>query len=116
MKLFIFLLLLFSIGLNAQNKSLKFISNDSKEHSILDSISYSKVVVNENQVITEVNLMLQKLQEVGFIDAKYELMEDLKTTIYRFDLGKSIKKLIVEIPKTEQSYFNFETIIINSFL
>ncbi|MFY7810557.1 MAG: hypothetical protein ACOVQ2_02385 [Flavobacterium sp.] len=113
MKIFIFFLLFFSFGLNAQNKSLKFISNNSKDHLILDSISYSKVVVNENQVITEVNLMLQKLQEVGFFDAKYELIEDSKTTIYRFDLGKSIQKLIIEIPKTEQSYFNFETIIDN---
>lgn len=102
--------MLVSFGVKAQNKSLKFFSNDFKEHKILDSISYSKEFINENQVITEVNLMLEKLQELGFFEAKYQLIDEIKSFVYQFELGKKINKIILEIPKTEQSFFDLELI------
>lgn len=102
--------MLVSFGVKAQIRSLKFISSDSKELKILDSISYSKGFISENQIISEANLMLEKLQELGFFEAKYQLINDTKSFIFQFELGKKINKIILEIPKTEQSFFNFESI------
>lgn len=116
MKLIFVFLLFISFKVNAQNKSLKFISNDSKELKILDSISYTKEFFNENQANTEIQLMLEKLHEIGFFEAKYEKINDTKSYVYRFELGNKIKKIILEIPKTEQSYFNFESIHNNQII
>ncbi len=110
MKIIYIFLLFFSLLGNTQNKTLKFFSNENDENKILDSIAYSKEIINENQIITEANLMLQKLLELGFFEAKYELINKNNQSIIKFNFGKKIKTIILDIPTTEQSYFNFETI------
>lgn len=95
----IIIILIFSIKCNAQNFQLKVIGNNSLEEKIIDSLGYNSIVKNKKSIQLEINLLSQKLSEIGFVENRIDTISKKKDSCYiaKFNLGQKIKFIHIYI-------------------
>lgn len=101
MKPFILFIVLFNFGVSsfAQSFQLRLIGNTVSENKIIDSINYNKTHKNTKAIVDEINMMSEKLSEIGFIGN--QILENIKENdsayFAKFSLGEKIKSIHIYI-------------------
>ncbi|MDO6622685.1 hypothetical protein Q4509_07435 [Oceanihabitans sp. 1_MG-2023] len=78
----ILLCLLFSSEIISQNFYLKITGETEEENKVIDSISYKKSLVDYNSVKEEVNMLQQKLFQIGYIENEVKPLEKENDSSY----------------------------------
>ncbi|MBA4275647.1 hypothetical protein [Flavobacterium sp.] len=101
MKHFIFVLTLFTFGLNCsgQNFQLQLIGSTDSENKVLDSLNYNSKHKNTKSISDEINLTSEKLSKMGFIENRVLLntQENDSNYVAKFSLGKRINSIHIYI-------------------
>ena len=101
MKKFLIIIILTSWNVSGQSLFLKILGKNATETKVIDSISYSKKILNSKLIFDEVNTISEKLSKLGFVDNIILDQKKLNDSVFEFDfsLGKKIKFIHIYIGK-----------------
>ncbi|MEM0543658.1 hypothetical protein WFZ85_13630 [Flavobacterium sp. j3] len=106
MKKFLLYLFLLVCNCNAFSQAfyLKIIGSNEKETKIIDSISYTKKHINTKSIVEENNMLLEKLNKKGYIEAQItEKFQQNDTTFsFKYIIGKKVDFIHIYVEKKNQ--------------
>jgi len=100
---YIYILFFFSSfhGIFAQDFELKLVGKDTTEMMVLNQLNYQKKHKTEASVYTELDLIDERLKQLGYFTAYREMVQKLdQEFIASYSLGKKTKQVIVLVPET----------------
>lgn len=80
-----------------QNLSLTIKSESDTENRIIDSLNYNRKVNSEKKMIEEVNSFVEKIQKIGFLEAKITEKQKINDTTFLYLLSLNQKKRFIHI-------------------
>jgi hypothetical protein len=88
-------------GIFAQEFELKLVGKDATETTILNALNYPKKHKTEAALYDELNLIDERLKQLGYFTAYREMVQKLdQVVIATYSLGKKTEQVIVLIPET----------------
>ena len=87
-----FLFIIAGWNCSAQKQFLKIVSEVAKEQQHIDSIGYNKIHPDAKSIVTEVQLISEKLTQAGYIESQIESSQKINdsTFLYQFQLRKKV--------------------------
>ena len=111
MKKLFYILIFFSLNMFGQNLYLKINGSTGLETKKVDSLTYIKKHLNAKSIITEVNLLADRLGRIGFLTT--EILENKQINdsvfVYDFKLGKRTEFLHIYIGEKNKGFVASKT-------
>lgn len=94
-----YFLIIFGLSSSAQNIQLEFTGSSVFETKVLDSINYLRKHKNAKSINDEIELTIEKLSEIGFIETKIIAKNKINDSTYsaNLNLGDRIKSIHIYI-------------------
>ena len=98
-KLFLFIIFLFCLNSFGQNLFLELKGENEDQTKVIDSVGYLKKHTNAKQIVDESNLVVEKLQKIGYLESEINKSEKVNdsTFYYKFSLGKQTRFIHIYI-------------------